>query len=97
MISGSDVELIFFEVDGLGDIGALFIDGDDDDGSFVIHADVDGVVADFLDGLSGNLLEVDFGLGADLAEDHADAVFDGALAGDFGFGVLGEAGVEDRV
>lgn len=97
LVSGSNVELIFFEVNRLSDIGALFIDGDDDDGGFVIHTNVNGVVADFFNGLSGNLFEVDFGLSADFTEDHADAVFDGTFAGDFGFGVLGETGVKDGV
>jgi hypothetical protein len=95
LITGTDVKFILFEMDGLGDIGALFINSDDNDSSPVVHADFDGVVADFLDGLSGNLFEVDFGLCADFAEDHADAVFDGTLAGHLGLGVLGETCVED--
>jgi hypothetical protein len=82
-------------MDGLGDIWTLFIDGDNDDSSFVIHANVDGVVANLFDSLSCNLFEVDFSLGAYLAEYHADAIFDGTFTGYFRFGVLGETGIED--
>jgi hypothetical protein len=97
LISGSDVELIFFEMDGLGDVGALLIHCDNYDGGFVVHTDIDGIVADFFDGLSGNLFKVDFSLGADLAKYHADTVFDGTFTGDFGLGILGKACVKNGV
>jgi hypothetical protein len=79
----------------LGDVGALFIDSNDNDSGFVIHTDINGVVADLFDSLSCNLFKIDFGLGAYLSEDHADAVFDGTFAGYFRFGVLGETGIKD--
>ena len=41
LITGSDVELIFFQMDRLSDIGTLLINSDNNDGSFVIHTDFD--------------------------------------------------------
>ena len=63
----------------------------------MIHADIDWVVADLLDGLPDNLLDIGFRFGADLSEDHADWIFDSSLACYHGVGVFGETGIEDWV
>lgn len=83
LITGSDVKVILFQMNALGDVRGLFVNGYNYDGGLIIHTDIGRVVADFLDGLPGNLFEVDFGLSADLSENHADGVLDGALTGDF--------------
>ena len=63
----------------------------------MVHADIDWVIAYFLNGLSNNLLDVGLSFGADLPEDHADGVFDSSLASNHGVGVFSEAGVKDWV
>ena len=54
-------------------------------------------VADFLDRLADDLLEIDVAAGRDLAGDHRQAGRDERLAGDAGHGVLREDGVENRI
>ena len=83
LITGSDVKVILFQMNALSDVRGLFVYGNNYDGGLVIHTNIGRVVSDFLDSLSGDLLEVDFGLSADLSENHADGVLDGALTGDF--------------
>lgn len=72
LVSGSDLLVLFVLVDTLCDFWRLLVDGDDDSCSFIIHADFVGVVSDLLNGLSGDLLEVDLAGGADLSENHAN-------------------------
>ena len=54
-------------------------------------------VADFLDGLADDLLEIDVAAGRDLTGDQRQARRDERLAGHAGSGVLREDGVENRV
>ena len=91
--------LLFFFVfmDTLGNLWRLLIDGHDDGGSFVIHSNIDGVIADLLDGLSSDKFDVGFGSGTDLSEDHADRVLDCGLACHHGVGIFGETGIEDGI
>lgn len=97
LIPSSDFFFFFVEMNTLGDIWRLFVDGNDDGGSFVIHTDFAGVVSNFLDGLPGDLFEVDFCFRLYFSEEHAKGVLDCGLAGNLGFGVYSEAGIEDRV
>ena len=55
------------------------------------------VVADAVDGLAGDLGDLDVGRRADLAGDDAQARGDHRLAGDAAVGILGEDGVENGV
>ena len=97
LISGSDLLVFFVLMDTLGDFGWLFVNGNDYCCGFVIHSDFVGIISNFLNGLSGDLFEVDVSTCADLPENHADWVFDGTLACDFSVGVFFEAGVKDGV
>ena len=54
-------------------------------------------VADFADGLAGDLDEIELGLGGDFAADDDDVGFGVALAGDAAELVLREAGVQHGI
>jgi len=56
----------------LSNIGTLLINSYNNNSGFVIHTNFNGIVTNFFDGLSSDLLEVDFSLSADFTEDHAD-------------------------
>lgn len=97
LVTSADLLDALVEVDALGDIGALLLDGDDDVAGVAVDALVGGGVADVADGGADDVLEIDLGVGGDLTEDHDHAGLGGGLAGDLGLGVLGEAGVEDGI
>ena len=54
-------------------------------------------ITDFTDHLTGNALIVHHSLGGDLTADQAEVGGDSDLAGHTGVGVLGKAGVQDRI
>lgn len=97
LITSTEVLEAVIQVKTLSDIGGLLLDGDEEVQSLVVEALGGVIVADVLDGLADNLLVVELGLGGDLAEDHDHAGLGGSLASDLGEGVLGQAGIEDRV
>ena len=66
-------------------------------GLFIIHSLLLHVVADFLDGVSDDFFHGDLGLGGDLSQDHDGAALGGGLAGDLGFGVFCEAGIQNGI
>lgn len=97
LITSTEVLEAVIQVKTLSDIGGLLLDGDEEVQGLVVEALGGVIVADVLDGLANNLLVVELGLGGDLAEDHDHAGLGGSLASDLGEGVLGQAGIEDRV
>ena len=97
LVTSADLLDALVEVDALGNIGALLLDGDDDVAGVAVDALVGGGVAGVADGGADDVLEIDLGVGGDLTEDHDHAGLGGGLAGDLGLGVLGEAGVEDGI
>lgn len=97
LISSSNVKFVLLQMDWLSNIWTLLVHSDDDNSCLVIHTDIVGIIANFLDGLSCDLLEVDFSLCMNLSEDHTDGVFDWAFTGDFWIGILSEAGVKNGV
>ena len=80
-----------------GDIGALAADGGKDRAGVAVEALVAAVVADFLDHLAHEIVEVDKGAGGDLAENHDKAGLGGGFACHAAAGVLLEAGIQDGV
>ena len=80
-----------------GDVGRLFVDGDQHRAVVGADAHVGVGVADVADHFADDLLHVDRGLGRDLAGDDAQAGGDHRLAGDAAHRVLGEQGVEHAV
>ena len=84
-------------VDALVDVRRLLADQVEHAAGGAVEADVAAVVADVEDHLAGQRLEVDPGLGGDLAGDDGDAGLDHGLAGDAGALVLGQDGVQHGV
>ena len=76
LITRTDVFLSFINMNRLGNFVGLLIHGNHDGCSFAIHSQIDIGVANFLDCLSYDLLEVDICSGVDLSENHAERVFD---------------------
>ena len=84
-------------VDALGDVGRLLLDRHQRAAGQVVEAVVGPRVADVADRVADDRLEVDVGLGGDLAEDHDQAGRGGRLAGDPGARVLADDRVQDGV
>ena len=82
-------------VDALGDVGRLLVDGRQHGAGLVVEPVFRAGVADFLDGLADDLLEVDVRLRGDLAGDDGEAGGDERLARDTADRVLREDGVEN--
>jgi hypothetical protein len=84
-------------VQTLRNVGRLLLNGNEHVAGLVVEALVGRVVANVLDGVADDLLEVEVGLGGDLAKDHDHTGLGGALACDLGERVLPEAGIENGV
>ena len=97
LVTGTKLLESLVVVQALGNIRRLLLNGNEDVAGLVVEALVRRVVADLLDGITDNLLEVDVSLGGDLAEDHDHARLGRRLAGDLGEWVVLEAGIEDSV
>ena len=93
LISSPNVLLLSVDVHSFCDLTRLLVQRHNHSGCFVVHPDFEGIVANFLNGLSDDLLDVGLGFGADLSENHADGVFDSSLACDHGVGILGKTGI----
>ncbi len=97
LVTGTKLLKSLFVVETLGNIGGLLLNADEHTAGLVVEALVGRVVADFLDGITDNLLVVDRGLGGDFTKDHDHTRLGCRLAGDLGEGVLPEAGIEDGI
>ena len=75
----------------------MLVNSNDHGCCLIVHADFSRVIADFLNGLTCDLLDIDIGVGGDFSEDHADGIFDCGLAGHHGVWVSSEAGIENGV
>ncbi len=81
----------------LGDIGALFIEGDHDRAGLAVEADGRIGITGTGDGFAHHLLEVDVRLGRDLAGYHHEAGGDQGLASHAALGILFQHRIEDGV
>ena len=107
LVAGAgDVELVLVgrvvarlvgRVDALGDVRGLLVDRVDHRAGVAVEAVVGVVVADPAHRLARDLLDVDVGVGRDLAGDDDQAGVDERLAGDAAVGVVFEHGVEHAV
>jgi hypothetical protein len=97
LVTGTNVLGGAANVDTLGNVRGLLLNGDDDIASLVVEALGGVIIANLGDGLANDLLVVDGGLGGDLTEDHDHAGLGGSLAGNLGVGVLGQAGIKDGI
>ena len=84
-------------VDALGDVGRLLVDRVDHRARLVVEAEGGVGVADLLDRLARDVLDVDVGGRGDLARDDDQAGVDQRLAGHAAGGVVREDRVEDTV
>jgi hypothetical protein len=84
-------------VDALGDVRRLALDRDERAAGLVVEAVLGLRVADVADGFADDRLEVDVGVGRDLAEDEDETGRRRRLTGDAGIRVLADDRVQDRV
>ena len=84
-------------IDALGDVRRLALDRHERAARLVVEAVVGARVADVADRVADDGLEVDVGVGRDLAEDEHEARRRGRLARDAGVGVVADDRVQDRV
>lgn len=70
-------------MNGLGDLMRLLIHSYNNCGRLMVHADFKVVVTDFFDGLPGNVLYVQAGIGVDFSKNHTEGVFDGCFTCNF--------------
>ena len=79
------------------DVRRLLLQIDLDERVVGVKADLLVVVADGADGVPDRALDVEVGVGRDLADDHAEALGDRRLAADPSPGILRQHAVEHRV
>ena len=84
-------------VDPLRDVRRLALDRDERAAGLVVESVVGPGIADVADGVADDRLEVDVGVGRDLAEHQHEAGRGGGLAGDSRVGVLADDRVQDGV
>lgn len=84
-------------VNALGNVGRLLLNGDQHVAGVVIKALLRAVIANLLDGAANDRLVVKDGLARDFAEHHDHAGLGGRLARDLGIRVRLEARIHDGV
>mmetsp|Transcript_18712 Transcript_18712/g.46482 ORF Transcript_18712/g.46482 Transcript_18712/m.46482 type:complete len:374 (-) Transcript_18712:63-1184(-) len=96
LVTGTEV-FHLLGIDGLGNVRGLFLDGHNDVAGLVVKSLSGVVVSNVLDGIADDLLVVDGGRGGDLSKNHDHSRLTAGLAGDAGFFVSGQAGVQDGI
>jgi hypothetical protein len=81
----------------LGNVRRLLLNCDKDVAGLVVKALLARVVSNVLDSITNDLLVVNLGLCGNLTKDHDHARLGCSFAGNFGVGVLSEAGIEDGI
>mmetsp|Transcript_15011 Transcript_15011/g.27022 ORF Transcript_15011/g.27022 Transcript_15011/m.27022 type:complete len:355 (-) Transcript_15011:97-1161(-) len=97
LVSSSDFVLFLVDVDALGDVRGLRLDGDEDGAGSVVEAFLLIVVANLLEGFADDLLVVHGSLGGDFSEDHDHAGLGAGFARNLRVRVACQARVEDGV
>ena len=98
LVAGADFfALRGIGVDAHGDVGALFVEGDEHGAMVGADAHRRFGVADVVDHFADDLLHIDVGLGRDFAGDHGEAGGDHRFAGHAAHGVLSNESVEHAV
>ena len=87
----------FAFVHALGNVRALTINGGQDGARLVVEADVRVVVTDTAHRVLCDFAVVDVGRGGDFTRDHDEAGRHQRFAGNTGFRVFGQDGVEDGI
>jgi hypothetical protein len=84
-------------IDGLGNIGGLFLDGNNDVACLVVKTLGWVIVTDILDGITDNLFVVDSGSGGDFSENHDHTGLAASLASNTGGFISSEASIQDSI
>ena len=82
LVTSTEILIGLAEVNALGDIRRLLLDGNEHVAGFVVKALRRVVESNGLHGIANNLLVVNNGRGGDLAENHNQTSLGGRLAGD---------------
>mmetsp|Transcript_21337 Transcript_21337/g.50508 ORF Transcript_21337/g.50508 Transcript_21337/m.50508 type:complete len:413 (+) Transcript_21337:182-1420(+) len=96
LVTGTEV-FHFCGVDGLGNVGGLFLDGHNDVAGLVVESLGGVVVANVLDGIADDLLVIDRGRSGDFSKDHDHSRLAAGLAGDARGLVSGQAGIQNGI
>jgi hypothetical protein len=75
----------------------LLLQVDEDLALIGVQTNVIGGEADGANGIADDLFVVDLGTSGDLTKNHDHVGLGGGFASDLGLGVLGQAGIQDRV
>lgn len=97
MITSSNIKLIFFKMDWLSNIWTLFINCNNDNCSFIIHTDINWIIANLFNSLSGNLFEVDISFCTNFTKYHTDWVLNWTFTCNFRIWILSKTSIKNRV
>ena len=75
----------------------LPIDRNNNGGSFRVDSEGKIIVTDIRNSFTGKLFKIEFPITVNLTKDHDERVFTSSLAGNFGFWIDGETGIEDSI
>jgi aromatic ring-cleaving dioxygenase len=97
LVTRAEVFFVLVSSDAVENFRALDVKVDHDSAIFVIHAFLDIIVSDFLDGLTDNLFITDLCFGVDFTKYHAHIVFHACFTCDQRFWILLKQGVQNRI
>ena len=97
LVTCSDVLFLSVHMHSFCDFTRLLIKSHDDSASTVIHADISWFIANFFDGLSGNLFDIGLCFSANLSKNHANGIFDCGLACHHGVWIFRKTGIENWI
>lgn len=97
LVTSAELLECLVEVETLGNVLRLLLNGDKDVTGFVVETFVGIIVSDFLDSTTDDLLVVKLGAGGDFTKDHDHASLGGSLTTDLGERVLSQTSIKDGV
>lgn len=97
LVTSAELFECLVEVETLGNVLRLLLNGDKDVTGFVVETFVGIIVSDFLDSTTDDLLVVKLGAGGDFTKNHDHASLGGSLTTDLGERVLSQASIKDGV
>lgn len=97
LVTSAHILKLTVNVNTLGDIRGLSLDGDNDVAGTVVDTLLLIIITDLLEGVANDLLIVHGSLGGDLTEDHDHTSLGASLASDLGEGILCEASINNGV
>jgi uncharacterized membrane protein YqgA involved in biofilm formation len=79
LVTSTEVFFVLMSTDAIENFGALNVKVDHNGTIFVIHAFLDIIISDFLDGLTNDLFIADLCFGVDFPKYHAHVIFHAGL------------------